>query len=294
MQNKYIEKVIYVSVITALLIPLLLGVTAKAVRLPASLQAYKTIESVAENATHPEQPPVAIVSFNFGPGAKAENEPQARALLEHLFRKKIKVVLFSLIPIAQPFLDSIPRSVIEELKKSDPTLAIEYGKDWVNMGFRPGNLVVIEGLKGAANMADFFGSDAKGSPAKELPLFKDFTTIKDLDLLIEISAVVGSVDYFLQYLPKDGFMPPFIHGCTSISVPRAYAYLDSGQFKGLMEGVAGAASYEALLKEEFPSHVGNQGGRINTGLGVAQLLIVFFIVLGNLVAVFKKKAGRAS
>ena len=95
--------------------------------------------------------------------------------------------------------------------------------------------------------------------------------------------MVGVFDSYVQFFQTESYVPLFGHGCTSITIPEAYIYLDSGQLKGLLEGLAGAAWYSQLLAQNFPNRIPDSALTINTALGVAHLVIIFFILFGNIV-----------
>ena len=84
---------------------------------------------------------------------------------------------------------------------------------------------------------------------------------------------------------------PFAISCTSITIPEAFIYLDSGQIKGLLGGIAGAAWYSELLQQRYPDRQVDPSQLINTGLGVAHLIVIAFIVLGNIAAFMAKRAA---
>ncbi len=77
------------------------------------------------------------------------------------------------------------------------------------------------------------------------------------------------------------YIPPIFHGCTSITIPEAYNFLDSGQLKGLYEGLAGAAWYSELLERKYPDRLPDMAGLMNTALGIGHLLIIALVILGN-------------
>jgi hypothetical protein len=103
-------------------------------------------------------------------------------------------------------------------------------------------------------------------------------------MLLQLSSLVGTLDSFLQFFQTESYRPQFVHGCTSITIPQAFIYLDSGQLVGLLEGVAGAAWYSKLLSEKYVGREKDSSVLLNTSLGVAHLVIIFFVVLGNLIA----------
>jgi hypothetical protein len=79
-----------------------------------------------------------------------------------------------------------------------------------------------------------------------------------------------------------------VHGCTSITIPEAYIFLDSGQLNGLLEGIAGAAWYSEVLKKHYPATENRDLLVTNTALSTAHLVLIGLIVLGNVIPLFAR------
>ena len=232
---------------------------------------------------------IALVSLDWGPGGVAENQPQTLVTLEHLFRKRIPFAMITMYPLAVPFLEGLPDKIIAKLKAESPTAPpYEYGRDWVNLGYRPNGFLLIQSLAKSNNWKETLEVDSNGTSLSALPLFEKVETIKNISLFVEITGLVGVFGNWIQYFQTKEYRPPFLHGCTSISIPEAYNYFASGQILGLHEGVAGAASYEQLLSEAYPKRSKGDALRNNTSIAVAQLLVLGLIALGNIGAVWQR------
>jgi hypothetical protein len=96
-------------------------------------------------------------------------------------------------------------------------------------------------------------------------------------------------DNIIQFFQKNDYRPTIVHGCTSITIPEAYIFLDSGQLKGLLEGIAGAAWYSEVLKEHFPRSENGELLVTNTALSAAHIVLILLIVLGNIVPLFERR-----
>lgn len=282
MSKELDRRIIYLFVFIALAIPLIFNYTVKPAEMKNATKFYDLIENMEVKKGQ-----VAILAYDFGPNTKAENETQARVILEHLFRKKVPVVLFSLIAVAEPFLKIIPEEIAEKLKKENGE-SLEYGVDWVNLGYQPGGNLLIQSIPKSENLKELFKVDANGSSLSNLEITKNFNTIKDIVFLGEFTGYVGIVDSYLEFFKSEDYTPIFGHGCTSITIPEAYIYLDSGQLNGLLEGIAGAASYSYKMSQDNVNRAEDESQVINTGLGIAHLVIILFIILGNIIMVVKK------
>lgn len=282
------RRIIYLFVFLALAIPLYFGFTVKPSRMRAAEKFYETVDKTETKAGE-----VVFVALDFGPSTRAENEPQASALIEQLFRKRLKVVTFSIVPLSEPLLKSIPQDVVDRLH-AETGENWEYGTDWVNLGYLPNAGLLLQSIPKSDNLAAFFKFDANGNDLTSLPVTKDLKTVEQIKLLAQFTGYVGVFDTYLRFFQSEKYRPNFIHGCTSITIPEAYIYLDSNQINGLLEGIAGAAWYSYLLSNNFKARAVDNALLVNTGLGVAHLVIIFFIILGNIVAWVTGKKERRS
>ncbi len=280
------RKLIYLIMIIAVSWPLIMGSAVQPARMKAAEKVYQQVEELAR-----QPQPFAMVSLDFGPNTKAENASQAEVIIEHLLRKRIPFALFTLYYEGVGFLETIPEKAIQRLQKEDPTFVAKYGINWINLGYKPGYSLFLQGFAKSDNLAKYLGKDSKGQQLQELQAFSGITTLKDVDMLFEFSGLTGMLEMYVQFFQKDGYVPAFAHGCTSISIPQSFIYLDSGQLKGLFEGIAGAAWYSDLLSQEYTGRVRDVSKQINTALNVAHLTIIAFIILGNLSVLYHKIRG---
>jgi hypothetical protein len=274
------RRIIYFSVLLALLAPLLLKTVVKPARMVSAEKLYEVIENLKVGPSD-----IALVAIDFGPNSKAENEPQAEEVIEHLMRRRIPFAMYSQYMLAQTFLDSIPDKVAKRLMRENPGQRWQYGKDWVNLGLKLSGSIMIKGIAGAEDLVAYLNKDAQGNSLADLPAFKGVRTLENIKLFAQFTSLTGTFESYIQFLKSEKFRPIFVHGCTSITIPKAYIYLDSKQIVGLLEGVAGAAWYSELLNRQYPGRGKDDALAINTGLGVAQLVVVFLVLLGNVAAV---------
>jgi len=275
------RKIIYLFVLLALLVPLITGLVLKPVKMDNAGSIYTQIEELKFKKNE-----VAFVALDFGPNTKGENEPQSEVFIEHLMLNKIPFVLFSQYFLAEPFLKEIPLRVSKKIMKLYPERKLEYGVDWVNLGYQPGRTQLIQSIPKSDDLRKIFIKDVRGNKLENLPIFKNLTNFSQIKLLAQFTGLTGLFDIYVSFFKNKEHQPLFFHGCTSITIPDAYIYLDSKQINGLFEGIAGAAWYSELLNIDNPGRVPDSSHIINTMLGVAHLVIILLIIFGN---IFRRK-----
>jgi hypothetical protein len=281
------RRIVYLVIFLAVLLPLVGGIRLPAAPLKAATESFHLVESLQK-----KQGRIALVAMDYGPSNYAENGPQAEVVIEHLMRRRIPFVVMTQISQGEGFLEAVPESVASRLMRENPTERWTYGEDWANIGFRTGLALFIQALAKSNNIATYISKDARGNDLSKLPLMAGVSTISDIDLLIQLTGYIGTFDTYVQFFRRNGIAPTFIHGCTSITIPEAYIYRDSGQLKGILEGVSGAAWYSELLEKTYPNREEDSSQAINTALGISQLAIVLLIFMGNIPLILRAISGR--
>ncbi len=281
------RRLIYLLMILAVAAPVMFGLSQAPSRLVSAERMYSVVDSVE---VQPGE--VALVWLDFGPNTVAENEPQAVVLLEHLFRRRIPVILLSQYQQAEGFLRRIPQDVAQRLEREMPGQTWRYGEAWVNAGYKPGGAIFIQSLVNAPDITKLLGRDVSGMPISHFPAFASVGGVERVKIVGEITGLVGVFDSIVQFFQKNGYRPTLVHGCTSITIPEAYIFLDSGQLKGLLEGIAGAAWYSEVLKKHFPLSDNSKLLVTNTALSAAHIMIIVLILVGN-VAAFVSRSRRS-
>lgn len=220
---------------------------------------------------------IVLISADFGPQTRAELLPMLECTVRHLMMRRIKFAIMTNVPDGAGYCKSVPEKLGREL-------GCEYGKDWVNFGFKPGGSFLVRQM--AASMGGALKTDFRGDPVDKIACMQGVKDAGSVSLLIEITGLVGMFGRWPAFFatPKD--RPDMAHGCTSVSIPDAFSDLESGLTCGLFEGIAGAAAYNDFLEtirdpeKDPPASV---GARVHmTGQTVAHVLIVIFVILGNL------------
>jgi len=228
-----------------------------------------------------------LLSFEYSPSTKPEIHPMSIAILKHLFSKNIKVYGFALWPDGNFMSTEAFSEVANDFKK-------KYGVDYVNLGFKPGAEAVIKGI--ASDISALYTTDLNGIPINDIPMMKGVINIEDFDFVFSLSAgFPGSIEW-VQYAcdPKN---IPMSTGCTSIQVTDLLPFVGTGQIRGILAGMPGAAEYESLVNTELKKMgiTGKPGQLLimMSAQSVAHVVIVLFIVFGNIMYfITRKKKGK--
>jgi hypothetical protein len=220
-----------------------------------------------------------LMSCDYDPSARPEMVPMTRTAFRQLMSKHCRVVVTVLWNAGPALVDATLNEVIAQ---DFPDR--KYGVDWVNLGYKAGDdaVMVLMG-KGIANA---FPRDYRGNDTRSLPIMHNVRDYSSFPLLVNISAGFPGTKEWVQQV-QSRFHLPMVSGCTAVSAPEYYPYLQSGQLKGMLGGMAGAAEYEKLRGEKGTATRGMDAQSL------AHLFVAFCIVLGNVVQWAKRREGAA-
>ena len=288
--GKIDRRIIFLLIGLSVLIPLL---KPEWVKLP--LKIDKNTRVVYNSITTLNEGDKVLLSFEYGASTKPEVHPMAVALLKHLFSKGIKVYIVSLWPEG-PIMAKL---AVDEIIDSELFNIVD-GKDYVMFDYKVGGSIVIKQI--ADDFRGIYKQDYNRISIEELEIMNGIYSVKDFDFVFDFSAGVPGNAEWVQYAcdPKNVSLSS---GCTSIMVTDAIPYVESGQLKGILAGMPGAAEYEKMVYDFLIDEIKNENKYINKNVSVekgkafarmsaqsvAHLLMVVFIILGNLSYYFERK-----
>jgi hypothetical protein len=225
---------------------------------------------------------VVLMSCDYDPAGKPELVPMTQTSLRQLFDKHCKIVVTVLWPGGAALVDETLEGVVAEYRARGVPLVD--GTDYVNLGYKAGNEAVMV-LMGQG-VANAFPQDTHGHPTRTLPIMGKVTNYTSFPLLVNISAGYPGTKEWVQQV-NSRFHLPMVSGCTAVSAPEYYPYLQAGQLRGLLGGMAGAAEYEKLR------HESGSATRGMDAQSLAHVLIAACILIGNVVQWAKGRGSRA-
>jgi len=268
LDRRWIFLIMAVLVLFPLLFPLALPLSVS----PPVQGFYDAIAKIPNGST-------VLMSCDYDPGAKPELVPMTRTALRQLWDKDCKIVITVLWDGGPGLVDNELRAVAEEYKGRKT-----YGVDYVNLGYKEGreDVMVLMG-QGIANA---FPKDYRGNDTRSLPLMRGVRDYSSFPLLVSISAGYPGTKEWVQQV-QSRFHLPMVSGCTAVSAPEYYPYLQSGQLLGLLGGMAGAAEYEKARGEKGAATRGMDAQ------SMAHVFVAIMILLGNVVQWTRPKGGPA-
>jgi hypothetical protein len=265
---------IYGLLLLAVLVPFLLPFdltqsTFNIAGTPAA-EFFDTLQKIPANST-------VLLSFDYDPSLAGEMDLQATAIARDLIKRNVKILAVSTLDTGP----QMARRILDPIASQASNYT--YGTNYLIV-YLPGHEAGLAQLAtaGLATTTDFVNQ-------KSVAQFLTTARIRDLSDLSMVIELAGTEEplktWVEQVQPRTGVR---ISAAVSAAVePKARAYRNSLQLTAMMAGLLGAAQFEAL---------DNQPGLAVISVNAqtaAQLVIVFFIVLGNIVFWISRARGTA-
>jgi hypothetical protein len=263
------RRIIFLVIAAAVIIPLLLPLGMPVKITPSSQAIYDEVEALPPGSN-------VLVSFDYDPAAAPEVHPMALAFLRHCFEKKHKVIIMTLwAPGVQLSVDA--------MAEVSADYDLEYGRDYANLGYKAGGDIVVKSL--GASFREVFPADMDGKPSAELPIIAKIGNLKDIDLVMALSAGDPGIPGWVR-VANALYQRKVAGGCTAVSAPQFFPYLQTGQLTGLLGGLKGAAEYETLV--DRPARATNR----MDSQSIAHLVIIIFIIFANVSYFVLRRRGE--
>jgi hypothetical protein len=194
-----------------------------------------------------------------------ELQPMALALCRHILSRKLRLVGLSLDIQGTTLGQEAMVAVAKSMKATE-------GRDWVNLGYKPGGYLVILGM--AHDIVGVFKTDSHGTPLGKLPIMVGVKTYQDLGLVIDLASSNSPTDWIAY--ANGQYKANVAVGVTAVMATDYYPYLQSHQLVGMLNGLKGAAEYESLVHQTGNASLGM------TSQSAAHVTIILFVILANI------------
>jgi hypothetical protein len=221
---------------------------------------YQVIEAIP-----PDSNPL-LLSFDYGPASAAELTPMAEAALRHCFSKDIRVLVITLEYTGQGA--GIAAEVL-------PRIAAEFSKernvDWAFLGFQPQAVMAM--LQLGESIPRTFPVDYYGTPVEEIPLMESIQNYEQIPAVLTLAST--SVGEFWPVFAGSRYGVTCLAGLTAVYVADIQPFYQSGQLRGILGGLKGAAEYEMRINRLGDGTNGMRSQKM------VHFVIVGFIIMGN-------------
>jgi len=280
------RRILYLVAMLVMAVPLFVDIPLPVAENPNSDNFFRVIAKVDQ--TGPGRNMI-FLSANFSQDTRGESLPQARAIIRHLLVSGKKFAIFTFNGNSAPGQEMANQAALE-IAEELRLVGIErqYGRDWVNLGFRPASLAILQSLP--RDIPEFFKRDARGTPIGQVPVMQGVRTHRDIGLWIDVAP--SATYLWVMAAITDKYSKPLLLAPTSVMVPDMYPYIATGQIDGMLRGILGAAEYESLLVTNGLAAERGAGTRQMTSVAALDGYIILLIIIGN-IAYFRSRRGGA-
>jgi hypothetical protein len=216
-----------------------------------------------------------LVSLDYGPATAGECRALASAVTRHLLARDARVYLASLWPAGSAQIVRLRHDLRAELSEK------EYGRDWIDLGFKAGGTAAILGM--AADFRAVHPTDVSGAAIDAFEMMRDIDRLTAFDLIVAIGSGWPGPREWVQFAtdgrePADAPVampagahpaaPPIAACVTSAQRPLLWPY--ARRLVALVAGVRGAAEYEELTRSTAAGAVEGEGVRGRAAPSAAQ------------------------
>ncbi|MCZ7625509.1 MAG: hypothetical protein M5R38_06445 [Candidatus Methylomirabilis sp.] len=199
------RRVIFVLIALATLIPLLRPIGFPIRISPEVQRIYDHIESLPPRS-------VFLLSLDFDPASKPELYPMAVALLNHAFRRDLRVIGMTLWVTGTGMAEKAVSGIAGEHGK-------QRGIDYTFLGYSPGGTNVIINM--GQDLAATFPTDHYGERTADLPVMRGINSLRQVDYVVSLAAGTPGVESWYVY-GKEKYGFELGGGVTAVIAPGLY------------------------------------------------------------------------
>ncbi len=254
-------------------------VTAIPIIHPLGLPVFTTKETKgvfdAIEALQPGDP--ILVAFDYEPGSMPECEPMALALLEHAFRKKLRVTGVTILPVGVGTGE-------DALAKAAKRAGAVRGVDYTFLGFKAEQFASV--ITMTVSVQNTFQTDRYGNDTSKLPALEGVKKLEDFKYMAVIHDDSTLETWVVYGQGATGI--PMGSLCTAVMASGYIPFIQSGQLTGIVGGLKGASEYESLIGERAMASMGMDSQ------AVIHMFLIALMALGNTAYLLTRKRGGDS
>ncbi len=284
--SKIDRRIIYLLLTFFVILPFFIPLTIPQNIMPQTQKLFDFIEAI------PQDDKVVLISFDYTPQTMPECRPMAIALLKHCFARNLPVIGVSYDPQGPGLAVEAFATVVDELNAQATTRedSLIYGEDYVYLGWKSGRIAAL--LEMGENIKSVYPRDHFRNAIDSFPLMQRVNNYKQ----IAIAIVLAAADYPLDWIryPQTRYGVKVGTGLTAVMAPKYYPFVQTGQVSGMMSGMKGAAEYEKLVLDKgYAKELGTAETGMNSQ-SMIHILIIVFIILGNVGYFFARRKKSES
>lgn len=214
-----------------------------------------------------------LFGVDWSAGTRGENGAQTEALMRHLMKRKLRFGLLAFDPQSKTLSEDIALRIQGDYGAKE-------GVDWVNFGYKSSD--VVNFLKAfVKDIPAAVPTDIHGKTLTDLEVMKGVRSARDIKFLLDVTPS-ATYEAYIQFV-QGPYQIPMGLGPTAVMAPEAFNYLDSKQLVGMLNGLQGAIEYEQKVG------VVGKATRASISLSFAHLLLIAFIVMGNVAMILERR-----
>ncbi len=274
LKGRLIERrVVFLFVGIAVSLPLFMNLSQEMSVSPEVRQLYDAVMELQPGSK-------VLMAYDYDPPSAPELQPMAETFTRICFERDLKIIIMGIWPQG-------PQQANLALEKilAEPTVAaknLQYGVDYVNLGFQSGNEFVIQRMGGS--FKSMFRTDYQGTPYDDLPLVKNIKNFSNIDFVFNLSSGFPGTVEWVQ-IAVDRYGVKLGAGNTAVQAPTVYPYLSAGQLTGILGGMSGAAEFERVAEKP------GKGTKFMLSQSFAHMIVIAFVLIGNVAFIM---SGRKS
>lgn len=262
---------IFLVVAVSVVLPLFLNIEQKIQITPGARGIYESVEAIPAGSA-------VILACDYDPGSAPEIQPMTVTFLKHALSRRLRVIILGLWPQGPMQADLALQDALAypEVAELNP----QYGIDYINLGFQPGNEVVIQRM--GSSIPAVFPRDYLGVPVENFPIMEGIKDFSNIAYVFNVSAGYPGTVEWVQFA-GDRFRARVGSGSTAVQAPQFYPYFPR-QIAGILGGMKGAAEYEEITGFR------GKGSSFMLSQSFAHMVVVLFIVIGNIAFFMSRRA----